>query len=63
MANVAVIGGGIIGLTSAVVIQSKFPNVKITVITEQLSPNTTADGSAGFWEPYLLSETPEQDIR
>ncbi|CAL8135315.1 unnamed protein product [Orchesella dallaii] len=63
MVRIAVVGAGIIGLSSAISIQRSFPDVKtITLITEKLSPHTTGDGAAGVWSPYLLGDTPEKDV-
>lgn len=58
MYNIAIIGGGVIGLTTAIAIQDKFKFLsKITIYTETRSPYTTGDVSAGLWGPYLLQET------
>lgn len=62
MSRVAVIGAGVIGLSTAVNIQKRLPWLHVTLITDELSPNTTGDGSAGLWEPYLLQNTPADDI-
>ncbi|GLH01698.1 D-aspartate oxidase [Gryllus bimaculatus] len=62
MATVAVIGAGVLGLTTAVALQRRMPWVSVTLITERLSPETTGDGSAGFWEPYLLGDTPSDNV-
>ena len=64
--NVCVIGGGIIGLSTAVnVAQLSLPGyrVHVTLIAERFSPDTTADGSGGFWEPCLCGDTPVHKIR
>lgn len=63
MYNVAVIGAGVIGLTTAVKIQERFgTTVSVTIFTENVSPNTTGDISAGLWTPYLMQDTPEEKI-
>ena len=64
MYKVAVIGGGVIGITTAFRIQEELgPSlVKVVIYAEKLSPNTTGDISAGLWLPYLLQDTPEEDI-
>ncbi|ODN03045.1 D-aspartate oxidase [Orchesella cincta] len=62
MVRIAVVGAGIIGLSSAICIQKSVPDAKITLITEKLSPHTTGDGAAGVWSPYLLGDTPEKDV-
>lgn len=60
--KVCVVGAGVIGLSSAIQILEKYPNVDLTVVAEKFSPNTTSDGSAGFWEPYLCGDTPAELI-
>lgn len=47
--KIAVIGAGIIGITSACRILEHFPNANITVYADRFSPNTTSDVSAGFF--------------
>ncbi|XP_035219060.1 D-aspartate oxidase-like isoform X2 [Stegodyphus dumicola] len=61
--KVAVIGGGIIGVSSAVHALETIPNIEVTLISEKFSPHTTADGSAGFWCPYLLGDVPVDTLR
>ena len=58
--QIAVIGAGVIGLTSACRILESIPTANITVYAEKFSPNTTSDVSAGLWEPYCLDETSDQ---
>lgn len=56
--NVCVVGGGIIGLSTALYLKKNDKNLKVTVVTEKLTPQTTADGAAGIWGIYLLKGTP-----
>ncbi|XP_017462822.1 PREDICTED: D-amino-acid oxidase-like [Rhagoletis zephyria] len=64
--RVAVIGGGINGICSAIKIleylKASGSPVEVTVISEAFSPNTTGDGSAGLWGPYLLGGTPTNRV-
>ena len=53
--NIAIIGAGIIGLTSAYRIKESFPHACICVIAAKYSPHTTSDVSAGLWEPFALN--------
>lgn len=62
MSRIAIIGGGVIGLTTAIQIQKEISDVYITLFTEKLSPYTTGDVSAGLWTPYLLENTPLEDV-
>lgn len=54
--KVAVVGAGIIGVSSAVQIVESISGVQVALISDEFSPNTTGDGSAGFWCPYLLGD-------
>jgi len=58
--NICIIGGGIIGTSSAVRLKRAFPDSKITLISEAWSPNTTGDGAAGLWLPFLDPYTDKQ---
>ncbi|XP_066590478.1 D-aspartate oxidase [Prorops nasuta] len=60
--RVSIVGAGVIGLTTAVAVKESFPNYEVTIFSDSFSPNTTGDGSAGLWTPYLISGTPEQNI-
>ncbi|XP_018570574.1 D-aspartate oxidase [Anoplophora glabripennis] len=62
MYEIAVIGCGVIGLTSALSIQERLKNVKVTIFTRDKSPNTTGDIAAGYWEPYMVGDTPPAQI-
>lgn len=62
--KVVIIGGGIIGATTAYRLYEQFSNkISITIISSEFSPNTTGDVSAGFWSPYLYGDTPEDKIK
>ncbi|XP_076367903.1 D-aspartate oxidase-like isoform X4 [Tachypleus tridentatus] len=52
--RVAIVGAGIIGVTSAVRAIETVPNIEATIISDKFTPNTTGDGAAGFWNPYFL---------
>jgi glycine/D-amino acid oxidase-like deaminating enzyme len=57
----AVIGAGVIGLTTAILLQRR--GVKVSVYTADESPNTTSNVSGAFWAPFGLTDdgrlTPE----
>lgn len=54
MNEILVIGAGVCGLTSAVQIAEFYGDrANVTLIAEKYSPDTTGDGSAGLWSPYL----------
>jgi hypothetical protein len=60
--RVAVVGAGVIGVTSAFAVKSAFPSCDVTIFADAFSPDTTGDGSAGLWGPYLLGDTPVENI-
>ncbi|XP_055696389.1 D-aspartate oxidase [Lutzomyia longipalpis] len=56
MKKIAVIGAGVNGLSSAVQVAEHFySDAQVVLVSDDISPNTTGDGSAGLWEPYLVS--------
>ena len=64
--RVCVVGAGIIGLSTAVVLSESRVNdrrVDVTLVSDKFSPDTTADGSGGFWEPHLVGSTSEAKLR
>ena len=61
--SVAVIGAGVIGLSSALRIAQEIPGTKVTVYANDFDEETTTSGAAGLWEPYKLSDTPAHLIQ
>lgn len=58
MATIAVIGCGVIGLTTAIAVQNTLDSaLKVTIFTEKTTPNTTTDIAAGIWSPQFLGKT------
>lgn len=55
--QVAILGGGINGFCCGVQIKKKWPETSVSIISDQFTPNTTGDGSAGLWGPYLMGDT------
>ena len=45
--RVAVVGAGVVGLSTAVCIAEALPFCSVTVLAEKFSPDTTSDGAAG----------------
>ncbi|KAH8297897.1 hypothetical protein KR018_000395 [Drosophila ironensis] len=67
MLNIAVIGAGVNGVASAIKILEHYlkkerSSVRVTILSEEFTPNTTGDGSAGLWGPYLLGSTPQSKV-
>ena len=50
MKNIAVIGAGISGLSTAFVLINQ--GYRVTVLAKAFSPNTTSNKAAAFWFPY-----------
>ena len=57
--RVCVLGAGVVGLTTALRLVERFPKADITIFAEKFGGDTTTAGAAGVWQPYKLSETPE----
>ena len=54
--KVCVIGGGVIGLSTAVNIADNMSNVDVDIIAEKFSPDTTSDIAGGWWEPHDVKD-------
>uniref|UniRef100_A0A8C0HHV5 D-aspartate oxidase n=1 Tax=Buteo japonicus TaxID=224669 RepID=A0A8C0HHV5_9AVES len=50
--KVAVVGAGVIGLSTALCITETCPSCSVTVLSDQFSPNTTSDVAAGMLIPH-----------
>jgi glycine/D-amino acid oxidase-like deaminating enzyme len=61
--RVCVVGGGIIGLSTALYLKRNDKSLDITIVTDKITPETTADGAAGIWGIYLLKGTPVEQQR
>ena len=55
--RVAVIGAGVVGLSTAVLIQRHIPRADVTIIADKFDKDTTSDGAAGIFRP-TTSMTP-----
>lgn len=61
--KICVVGAGIIGTSSAIRLKKAFPHSELDLISQDFSPQTTSDGSGGFWQPHLLQDTPETSVK
>lgn len=50
--RIAVVGAGVIGLSTAVCISQMVPGCSITVISDKFSPDTTSNVAAGILIPH-----------
>ncbi|NXN92575.1 OXDD oxidase, partial [Rhinopomastus cyanomelas] len=55
--KVAVVGAGVIGLSTALCIAETCPSCSVTVLSDQFSPNTTSDAAAGMLIPHSCPGT------
>ncbi|XP_013382964.1 D-aspartate oxidase [Lingula anatina] len=53
MANIAVIGAGVVGLSTAINIIESVPDARVTIYADRWSPDTLSDGAAGCFGPKL----------
>lgn len=53
MVRIAVIGAGVIGLSTAVNIQRLIPNAKVTIIADKFGTETTSNGAGGYFRPNM----------
>ncbi|KAB0796542.1 hypothetical protein PPYR_10603 [Photinus pyralis] len=60
--NIAVVGAGVVGLTTALELQSQFRNAKVTVIADKFQQDTTSFVAAGLFRPSPSFAGPNQDI-
>src|SRR5688500_15767354 len=62
MSHVIVLGGGIVGVSTALAL-ARQDVARVTIVSKAFTPHTTADGAAGFWWPHCLGEdTPVDDL-
>lgn len=58
----AVIGAGVVGLTTALELQNQYPNSSVTLLAEKFGPNTTSDVAAGIFRPGTSFTGPDDTI-
>ncbi|XP_004422267.2 PREDICTED: D-aspartate oxidase [Ceratotherium simum simum] len=56
--RIAVVGAGLMGLSTAVCISKLVPRCSITVISDKFTPDTTSDVAAGILIPHAYPDTP-----
>ncbi|KIZ06364.1 D-aspartate oxidase [Monoraphidium neglectum] len=60
--HICVVGGGVVGLTTALRLLQEIPGCCVQVYAEAWGTDLVSAGAAGFWEPYKLSETPDESV-
>lgn len=58
----AVIGSGVVGLTTAIEAQKQFRNVQITIFADKFGNETTSAVAAGIFRPSLSFSGPTKQI-
>ena len=61
--RIVVVGGGIIGTTTAVRLLLRWPDLQLRLVAAELSPHTTSDIAAGWVEPHLDPDTDPARVR
>ncbi|CAN7999854.1 unnamed protein product [Ixodes hexagonus] len=61
--KVAVVGAGVIGMTTAARVLETVAHVDVTVVAEHFTPHTTGDVAAGFFKPYTISGVSDEKLR
>uniref|UniRef100_A0A6B0U8A5 Putative secreted protein n=1 Tax=Ixodes ricinus TaxID=34613 RepID=A0A6B0U8A5_IXORI len=51
--RIAVLGAGVVGLSTALCLQRTIPKVSVTVIADQFIEDTLSFGAGGFFRPDL----------
>ncbi|XP_078338665.1 D-aspartate oxidase-like [Crassostrea virginica] len=65
MYNIAVLGAGIIGVSTAINIQKQIPSARVKIISEKFGQETTSWGAGGLFRPTakFIRGIPEETIR
>ncbi|XP_043209239.1 D-aspartate oxidase-like [Amphibalanus amphitrite] len=53
--SVAVLGAGVVGVSTALALRTDLEHAEVTLIGAELTPDTTGDGSAGVWGPRSIA--------
>lgn len=60
--KVCVVGAGVVGLTTALELQMQLHDIDITILVNTFNTETTSDGAAGLFMPYLDFQGPTEAI-
>ncbi|KAF0873818.1 OXDD oxidase, partial [Crocuta crocuta] len=56
--RIAVVGAGVVGLSTALCVSELVPRCSVTVISDKFTPETTSDVAAGMLIPHVYPDTP-----
>ncbi|ETN65917.1 d-amino acid oxidase [Anopheles darlingi] len=60
--NVCVVGAGVVGLTTALELQSELRNANVTVLADRFEQDTCSDVAAGLFRPGTSFSGPTEEI-
>ena len=60
--NFAIIGAGIVGLTTALEVQKQFPQAKVIILADKFTTDTTSDVAAGLFRPSVSFSAPTDNL-
>ncbi|KAK7475015.1 hypothetical protein BaRGS_00033762 [Batillaria attramentaria] len=65
MVRIAVIGAGIVGLTTAVNVQKMVPDARVTIFADKFGNDTTSSGAGGIYRPtgQLIKGVSEETLK
>lgn len=58
----AVVGSGVVGLSTALELQKQFPNAHVTIVADKFGIETTSDVAAGIFRPGTNFSGPTDNI-
>lgn len=56
-----ILGAGVVGLTTALELQSQFPSADVSIVAEKFNRETTSDGAAGIFRPGTSFSTHSEE--
>lgn len=60
--NIAVLGAGVVGLTTAIELKNELRNAKVTVLADKFTTETTSHVAAGLFRPGTSFCGPNEEI-
>lgn len=51
--EIAIIGAGVVGLSTALSLQEAFPKAKLTLFADKFNDKTLSSGAGGFFRPEI----------